>query len=97
MIQEIKNDAGKSIHSQEDITWEAVNYFKKAYCREIGSRIEDILWGIDLYPTMFDANQNAIIFSKVTEDEILATMKSFQKDKCPGLNGWSIEFFIHFF
>jgi len=84
MIWEIKNAAGNLVYTQEDITQEAVNHLKNAYSREIGSCIEDILWGIDLYPSMFDESQNAALFSEVTEDEILATMKSFQKDKCSG-------------
>ena len=36
-------------------------------------------------------------FSPITEEELLETMKSFKKDKCPGPDCWTIEFFIHFF
>lgn len=94
-IWEIKDKASKSVFSQEDISCEAVKLFKKAYNRDIGSGIEDILWGIDLYPAMFDENQNAALFSKFIDDELLATMKSFQKDKFLGPDGWSIDLFIH--
>eukprot|EP00253_Pinus_taeda_P005326 PITA_05326 len=47
-IWEIKDEAGKYFFSQEDISCEAVKFFKKAYNRDIGSGLEDILWGIDL-------------------------------------------------
>lgn len=87
MIWEIKHEVGNSFISEEAISLEAVKYFKNAYNRDIGSGIEDILWGIDPCPTMFDDNQNAAVFSEVTEDELLATMKSFQKDKCPRPDG----------
>lgn len=30
----------------------------------------------------------------VTEEELKETLRSFQKDKSPGLNGWSIEFYL---
>lgn len=73
-----------------------MKYFKRAYNRNIGCDIEDISWGIDLCPTMFNENQNNILFSEVSEQELLATMKYFQKDKCLVLDGWTIDFFIHF-
>lgn len=96
-IWEIKDEAGRSFFTQEDISCEAVKFFNMAYSRDIGRQIEDILWGIELYPTMFDENQNDALYSEVTEYELLVTMKSFQKDKCPGPDGWSVDFFIHFF
>eukprot|EP00253_Pinus_taeda_P034308 PITA_34308 len=96
-IWEIKNEEGISYTSQEAISEEAVKYFKHTYSRNVGCDIEDIFWGIDPYPTMFDANQNNILYSAVFEEELLATMKYFQKDKCPGPDGWTIDFFIHFF
>jgi len=37
------------------------------------------------------------LFAKVTEDELKKTLESFQKDKRPGLDGWTIEFFRGFF
>lgn len=37
------------------------------------------------------------LFGPISEDELLGIMKSFKKDKCPGLNGWTIDLFIHFF
>jgi len=46
---------------------------------------------------MFDEVQNESLFQQVSEEELLGVMKSFQKDKIPGPDGWTIEFFIHFF
>jgi len=46
---------------------------------------------------MFDKAKNEALFSPVTEKELLEIMKSFKQDKSPGPDGWSIEFFIHFF
>lgn len=46
---------------------------------------------------MFDDDQNDLLYSSVSKEELLSTMKYFQKDKCPGLDGWTIDFFIHFF
>jgi len=46
---------------------------------------------------MFDDKRNEALFQPNSEDELLGIMKSFKKDKSPGPNGWTIEFFIHFF
>jgi len=74
-----------------------MKYFKNAYSRDIGSCIEDIQWGIEPYPIMFDENKHDALFFEVSEEELLATMKSFQKDKCLGPDDWTIDFFIHLF
>lgn len=58
---------------------------------------KDILRGIEPYLTMFDEVQNELLFSKVTEEELMSIMKSFKKDKSLGLYGWTIDFFIHFY
>jgi hypothetical protein len=34
---------------------------------------------------------------EVTEDELKEVLHSFQKDKSPGPDGWSIEFFLGFY
>jgi len=59
--------------------------------------MEDILLGIDLFPTMFDEDKNKELWQPVFEEELLLIMKSFKKEKSPGPDGWPIEFFIHFY
>lgn len=88
---------GSSVVSQEDISREAVKHFQKAYSRNGGSDINDILWGIEPYRIMFDEKQNDLLYAKVTEEELLLIMKSFQKDKSSGPDGRTIDFFIRFF
>jgi len=46
---------------------------------------------------MFDNDLNDQIYQLITVEELMATMKSFSRDKSPGPDGWSIEFLIHFF
>lgn len=72
-------------------------YFKNQYKRSENCKIQDILWGIDLFPCMFDEESNDLIFKQVSKDELLSTLKSFKKDKSPGPDGWTVEFLIHFF
>ena len=35
--------------------------------------------------------------SLVSKDEVEAILKSMQKEKSPGPNGWTVEFFLHLF
>lgn len=46
---------------------------------------------------MFDEEINDKNFHPVSEEELLGIMKSFKRDKCPGPDGWRIEFFVQFF
>eukprot|EP00253_Pinus_taeda_P009171 PITA_09171 len=96
-IWKISDGKGGFLYSQQDITNEAVEFFKNQYKRSKEFKIQDILWGIDLFPWMFDGDLNDHIFQPVSEEELLATMKSFKRDKSPGPDGWTIVFFIHFF
>eukprot|EP00253_Pinus_taeda_P019806 PITA_19806 len=59
--------------------------------------IHDILWGIELFPPMFDESINDAIFQPITEEELHGILKAFSKDKCPRPDGWTIEFYLHFF
>eukprot|EP00253_Pinus_taeda_P019663 PITA_19663 len=46
---------------------------------------------------MFDDSCNDSIYQPISEDELHKVLKAFSKDKCPGPNGWTIEFFLSFF
>lgn len=59
--------------------------------------MDDIIWGIEPYLTMFGSNQNDSLYAAVSEDELMSVMKSFKKDKCSDLDGWTIDIYIHFF
>eukprot|EP00253_Pinus_taeda_P036191 PITA_36191 len=96
-LWKIKDEKGDFLYTQQDISSEAVRYFGNQYRRSEVCTIQDIIWGIDPFPQMFDGEQNDYIFQPITEEELLETMKSFKKDKCPGPDGWMIKFLIHFF
>eukprot|EP00253_Pinus_taeda_P028247 PITA_28247 len=74
-----------------------VCHFRKQYSRRNDVVFQDILWGIEVLPQMFDDDRNAALFRPVTENELLGILKSFKENKSPVPDGWSIEFFIHFF
>lgn len=92
-----KNENGESFVSQKDITREAINYFRKQYNRRSDVAFQDILWGIEQVPQMFNEDGNEMLFKPVTKEELFWVLKTFKKDKSPGSDGWTIEFLTHFF
>ena len=46
---------------------------------------------------MFGDLEGGRLYAPVSLDEILVTLKAFETSKSPGPNGWTVEFFLHFF
>jgi len=46
---------------------------------------------------MYDVDAHTEHFKTVTEEELLEVLKSSKGDKTPGLDGWMMELFSHFF
>lgn len=86
-IWKISDGNGGFLFSQQDISKEAVRYFEKQYKSTEDCSIQGILWGIDLFPQMFDVDLNDSLFQPVTKEELLGIMKSFKRDKSPGPDG----------
>eukprot|EP00253_Pinus_taeda_P022511 PITA_22511 len=61
-IWKISDGKGGFLYSQQDISNEAVRYFENQYKRVGDCRIQDILWGIDLFPQMFDDELNEHLY-----------------------------------
>ena len=46
------------------------------------------------FPRFLDEEDNHLLMSEIIEKELLEVLHSFQKDKSPCLDGWTIEFFL---
>jgi hypothetical protein len=49
------------------------------------------------FPSFVDEEDNRALMDEVTEDELKEFLHSFQKDKIPGLDGWTIDLFVGIF
>lgn len=49
------------------------------------------------FPLFFSPNDCAEIGKVVENNEVLAVLNDFARDKSPGPDGWTTEFFLHFF
>eukprot|EP00253_Pinus_taeda_P031081 PITA_31081 len=86
-IWRISDGKGGFYVSQHDISKEVVRHFKNQYKRREVCDFQDILWGIELAPQMFDDEKNESLFRPITEEEFLGVLKAFKKDKFPGPDG----------
>lgn len=91
-------DEDDQIHqTKEWICNAVVHYFQKAYDKNDNILAEDLIWGIEPYPTMYEDEQNDDFYKEVTNKKLLNVLKSFKSDKSLGPDGWTIELFTHFF
>jgi len=92
-----KDVDGLYIQLQEEISKAIVAHFQLVYGHNEGIVVEDLIWGVDPYPSMYDEDSNATLYQKVTEEELHEVLKSFKGDKSQGPDGWTMKLFTHFF
>jgi hypothetical protein len=51
----------------------------------------------NLYPQMVSGGRYTVLEKPCTLEDILNILKDFTKDKSPGPDGWTMEFFLHYF
>ena len=82
---------------QEEIKTEAVSYFKHLF-RDSGSHhLLEKIQTASLYPRLVTDIEAADLFKPVTLPEIQHILLLFKKERSPGPDGWTTEFFSHFF
>ena len=50
-----------------------------------------------MFPRFVAEEDNGDLMKEVSEDELKEVLGSFQKDKSPGPDGWSMDFFLDLF
>jgi len=92
------NDAnGNYIQCREDICKHTASHFQLAYGCNEDIIFEDLIQGIEHYPTMYDWESHDELFKCITEEELLVVLKYFNGDKILGPVGWTVELFTPFF
>lgn len=59
--------------------------------------ILDQLEYVRLFPKMFEGEENTVMESPFTLEEIKYILRKFSKDKSLRPDGWTVELFLHFF
>ena len=50
-----------------------------------------------MFPSFVDDEGNRELMKEISEEELKEVLRSFQKDKSPGPDRWTIEFFLDLF
>jgi hypothetical protein len=96
-IWSLKDQEDRPITSFEGIKTMGKRHFQTLFKEERRTNIADIIKLALYFPSFMDEEGNRELYAEVTEAELKDTLQSFQKDKIPGPDDWSIEFYLGFF
>jgi hypothetical protein len=96
-IWQLKDQDGKKEHTFEGMAKIGKKFFQDLYKAENKATIEEVIRMVQYFPSFTSEEDNRMLMEKVTLEELKAVLNSFQKDKSPGPDGWTIEFFLGFF
>jgi hypothetical protein len=71
-----------------------VRHFGKLFSKPERCNLPHILSVIRKFPRFIDEEEDEEFFQKISLEELLAAMKTFQKDRSPGPDGWTVGFFF---
>jgi hypothetical protein len=95
-LWEVKDETDHFHSGQEDIKKEVVRHFNNFY-KESNNSIVDQIATVRLYPRMTTEEEVLRLEIPCTKEEILEVLWGFTKDKSPGPDGWTVEFYLHYF
>jgi hypothetical protein len=96
-IWSIQSDTNEMRRGQEEIKTEAVSYFKHLFRGSGSHHLLEKISTASLYPRLVTDLEAADLFKPVSLPEIKHILLHFKKERSPGPDGWTTEFFSHFF
>jgi hypothetical protein len=96
-IWEICDEEGQLHTGVEAIKSEAVKLFKSFYRKSEEEYIEDQVNTVGLFGCLVNAEDTELLERPCTKQELWEVLKAFSKDKIPGPDGWTVEFYLYFF
>jgi hypothetical protein len=96
-IWDMKDMEGRIVSTFSGLAEMGKNHFKTLYKVDQRVNIVDIVWLALFYPSFVNEKNNRDLYMEVNKAELKETLSNFQKDKSPGPDGWSIEFYLGFY
>lgn len=90
------DEDGSNLSSTDDIKEGVVIYYNGLYKAIEPGNHEEQFWAIEEYPKMFNDRECSIFYEPINREEIKNVLNYFSKDKSPGPEGWTPDFFNHF-
>eukprot|EP00253_Pinus_taeda_P008135 PITA_08135 len=95
-ISQVINAQGDKLETQEDIEKEFLNYFKEM-CQEPNINRDEAINNITRnIPRLVSEEQNTLLLKPISLQEVESAAKSLKAGKAPGPDGFSSNFFHHF-
>jgi hypothetical protein len=73
-----------------------MRHFSSFY-KDSHNSIVDQIASVRLYPRLVTEEEVLLLEKPCMKEEVLEVLRGFTKDKSPGPDGWTVEFFLHFF
>eukprot|EP00253_Pinus_taeda_P006377 PITA_06377 len=70
------------------------SHFRNIYRSPPGTNLVEIINVANHFPRFVNEEDTKELFAPVTTEELESTLKWFKKDKSPGQDGWTIEFYL---
>jgi len=96
-IWSIKQENDGIIRGQEALKSTTASYFELLFKSSSEQHLPDKVSTASLYTNMLSAVEADDLFKPVTLSELKTTLSLLKKEKSPGPDGWTTEFFSHFF
>jgi hypothetical protein len=96
-IWSLKDDNGREHSSFEELVQLGTSHFKNLFKVDERVSIDAIVQLALFFPRFVDEVDNRELMEEVTEEELKEVLHSFQKDKSPDPDGWSMDFFMGLF
>ena len=96
-IWSLRDEEGTSYVSFEEKASCGVTHFQQLFKAPAQASIAEIIQLAQMFPRFVDEEGNEELLKAVTEEELKVVWGSFQKDKSPGPDGWTIDFFMALF
>jgi hypothetical protein len=93
-IWHLKDQDGNLETSFEGMSLQGKNYFQNLFKADNQATIEEVVKVAQFFPRFVEEEENSFLMKEITEKELLEVLHSFQKDKSPGPDDWTIEFFL---
>lgn len=96
-IWEMKDRQGEMVSSFKGLASLGVDHFQSLFKAPAETSLVEIIQLAQTFPRFAEEEENSNLMEEVTLDELKGVMHSFQRDKSPGPDGWTIEFYEGFF
>eukprot|EP00253_Pinus_taeda_P010674 PITA_10674 len=96
-IWSLKDEEGRVVKTFSDLSGLGQRHFQRIFSDSGEATIAEVMRTAQCFPRFIKEDEADELSIPVSMEEVEATMKNMAKDKSPGLDGWTIEHFLHFF